>query len=94
MILAPKSLLAGVSCLAVVYGANFTAPRHGPENFLPVGAAIGTIPLIRTTNITQGFMLSADLPLVSLDFGHEVAGYPFFVADAVSGPAQVELKYS
>jgi len=89
-----RSLLVAVSCLTVVFGENYTTPRHGPKNFLPVGAAIGSLPTIKTTNITQGFMLSAESPLVTLDFGHEVAGIPFFVVDTMSGAAQVELKYS
>jgi hypothetical protein len=88
------SILAGLVCVPSVYGANLTTPRHGPKNFLPVGAAVGTLPAIKTTNMTQAFMLSAESPLVTLDFGHEVAGVPFFVVDAMSGPAQVELKYS
>ena len=94
MMLLLKSLLAGLGCLGVVFGENYTTPRHGPKNFLPIGAAVGSLPTIKTTNITQGFMLSTDSPLVTLDFGHEVAGIPFFVVDAMSGPAQVELKYS
>ena len=88
------NILVGLAWLPTVYGFNYTVPRHGPKNFLPVGAAVGTIPTIETTNVTQGYMLSASSPLVTLDFGHEVAGYPFFVVDAMSGPAQVELKYS
>ena len=87
-------ILAWLVCIPAVYGQNYTRPRHGPKVFLPVGAAMGTVPMIKTTNITQGFLLSADSPLVTLDFGHEVAGIPFFVVDAMSGPAQVELKYS
>lgn len=87
-------ILAGLVCVPAVLGENITAPRHGPKNFLPIGAAVGSLPTIKTTNITQGFMLSAESPLVTLDFGHEVAGFPFFVVDAMSGPTQVELKYS
>lgn len=94
MLLPLRSLLAGFSCLALVLGDNYTVPRHGQKNFLPVGAAVGSLPTIKTTNATQGFLLSGGSPLVTLDFGHEVAGYPFFVVDAMSGPAQVELKYS
>ena len=32
--------------------------------------------------------------MATLDFGYEVAGYPYFVVSSLTKPVQVELKYS
>ncbi|RYN99241.1 hypothetical protein AA0120_g2046 [Alternaria tenuissima] len=38
--------------------------------------------------------LSPSNPLVTLDYGTEVAGFPFFRVSAISGTVQIEAKYS
>jgi hypothetical protein len=42
------------------------------------------------TNLT----LSPSNPLVTLDYGTEVAGFPFFDVSALSGPVQIECKFT
>lgn len=38
--------------------------------------------------------MSADAPILTLDFGPEIAGIPFFDVSSLSGPAQIEVKYA
>jgi hypothetical protein len=61
--------------------------------FLPAGLALG-----RRASTSQGgfkpFHLDQQSPVATLDYGYEVAGYPFFDIKSVSGPAQIEVKYS
>ena len=38
--------------------------------------------------------LSPSSPVLTLDFGTEVAGFPFFEVTALSGPTQLEVKYA
>lgn len=33
-------------------------------------------------------------PVVTLDYGHEVAGFPYFQVSDVKGPVQIEVKYT
>ena len=39
-------------------------------------------------------ILSPSNPLATLDYGTEVAGFPFFHVSAISGTVQIEVKYS
>jgi len=39
-------------------------------------------------------ILSPANPLVTLDYGTEVAGFPFFYVSAIYGTVQIEVKYS
>lgn len=38
--------------------------------------------------------LSPSSPLVTLDYGTEVAGFPFFIVSSLSGIVQIEVKYT
>ncbi|KAK4899263.1 hypothetical protein LTR27_003495 [Elasticomyces elasticus] len=38
--------------------------------------------------------LSSSQPFLTLDYGTEQAGFPFFVVSSLSGPTQIEVKYS
>lgn len=40
------------------------------------------------------FSLNQTVPFATLDYGVEVAGYPSFEVKSVSGPVQIEVKYS
>jgi hypothetical protein len=40
------------------------------------------------------FTLSETHPVVILDYGNEVGGYPLFHAQSMSGPVQIEAKYT
>lgn len=38
--------------------------------------------------------MTPSTPIATLDYGSEVAGYPFFIASSVTGNVQIEIKYS
>ncbi|KAJ5632246.1 hypothetical protein N7490_008585 [Penicillium lividum] len=40
------------------------------------------------------FSLTLESPVATIDYGSEVAGYPFFEIESVEAPAQIEVKYS
>ncbi|KAJ5929675.1 hypothetical protein N7454_006625 [Penicillium verhagenii] len=40
------------------------------------------------------FILTLDTPVATVDYGSEVAGYPFFEIESVDAPAQIVVKYS
>ncbi|KAG7400313.1 hypothetical protein PHYBOEH_006253 [Phytophthora boehmeriae] len=61
----------------------------------PKKFALGTEPTLGTEAYSSGFTLTADQPMVTLDYDYEVAGLPYFVVSAVSNdPVDVEVKYS
>ncbi|KAK6076293.1 RhaA is able to hydrolyze alpha-1 [Seiridium cupressi] len=48
---------------------------------------------VDTGDVTT-FMLDSDSPLVTLDYGTERAGYPFFSVADVTHQVQIEVKFS
>lgn len=67
--------------------------------FSPVAYHVGTAPefsnLTAYDVATGSTQLSASQPVLTLDYGSEVAGWPFIEVESVlGGPAQVEFKYS
>ncbi|KAH8680488.1 Six-hairpin glycosidase-like protein [Ilyonectria robusta] len=86
-------------CLLSSSGQTF---ETGPQNtdrgsrqthFHPVGLALGSQPSINGGTFHQ-FSLNQSVPFATLDYGVEVAGYPSFEIKSVSGPVQIEVKYS
>ena len=69
------------------------ADLDSASSFYPVGLALGSQPSVCGQTF-QGFRLNQSFPLATLDYGHEVAGYPFFEVEAVTAPVQIEVKYS
>jgi hypothetical protein len=61
--------------------------------FEPVGLALGSQHSV-CGSVFESFRLNQSFPLATLDYGHEVAGYPFFEVESVHGHVQVEVKYS
>ncbi|CAG8020758.1 unnamed protein product [Penicillium salamii] len=55
--------------------------------------AIGQSPEISDTACCN-FTLTPDTPCATLDYAADVAGYPTFEISYLSGPAQIEVKYS
>ncbi|TGO59259.1 hypothetical protein BCON_0046g00020 [Botryotinia convoluta] len=49
-----------------------------------------TLPL----SIGARFELTPSTPVATLDYGHEVAGYPYYDVEFISGKVQIEVKYS
>ena len=65
------------------------------SNVLPVHYGIGTNPEINGLSpYPQAITLSPSNPLVTLDYGSEVLGIPILEISALSGPTQIELKYT
>ncbi|PPJ49815.1 hypothetical protein CBER1_03351 [Cercospora berteroae] len=63
---------------------------------LPVSYNLDTKPLldhgIKYTG--QSIVLSSDEPILTIDYGTEVADFPFFDIETLSAPTQVEVKYA
>ena len=64
--------------------------------YTPVAYALGSTPTSSLQNYSGSLLtLDASNPVLTLDYGAEVAGFPFVEVAAISGSAvQVELKYS
>ncbi|KPM42482.1 hypothetical protein AK830_g4039 [Neonectria ditissima] len=62
-------------------------------HFLPVELALGNSPSTHRRIYGQ-FHLNQSVRVATLDYGVEVAGYPFFKVESVTGPVQIEVKYS
>jgi hypothetical protein len=69
----------------VDYGS--IAPKSYLQQFAPSSSGLKP-----WTNAT--LILTPASPLVTLDYGTEVAGFPFFNVSALSGTVQIEVKYS
>jgi hypothetical protein len=66
-----------------------------PESFLPVSYALSTAPVetgFATHSTQRKYSLSKHAPVLTLDYGVDVAGFPYI--DIVSGTGQIELKYT
>ncbi|KFY52885.1 hypothetical protein V496_08090 [Pseudogymnoascus sp. VKM F-4515 (FW-2607)] len=75
-------------------GAGIDAPGR---SYTPVAYSIGTEPVINGLVKYAGGPLKLDAanPVVTLDYGANVAGFPFVEVSSVSASgAQIELKYS
>lgn len=59
----------------------------------PVGIRLVTEPTLLVLNISR-FELTPSTPVATLDYGHEVAGYPFYNVESINGKVQIEVKYS
>ncbi|KAK6598866.1 RhaA is able to hydrolyze alpha-1 [Botrytis cinerea] len=59
----------------------------------PVKIGLATEP---TLPLSSGgrFELTPSTPVATIDYGHEVAGYPFYDVEFISGKVQIEVKYS
>lgn len=66
-----------------------------PESFLPVSYALSTTPVdsgLAAYSTRRKYVLSKHSPVLTLDYGVDVAGFPY--VDIVSGTGQIELKYT
>jgi hypothetical protein len=77
-------------------------PRSGinarsQASYTPVDYGIGTAPIINglETYSRSEVTLNSSAPILTLDYGTEVAGFPYFEVTTLAGSAaQIELKYS
>lgn len=90
------------SVIALFSGVSNAVPSYSGKglknaSYTPVDFGVGTTPII---NGLQPFSsskvtLSPSAPVLTLDYGAEVAGFPYFEVTSLGGPAaQIELKYS
>ncbi|CZR62695.1 related to alpha-L-rhamnosidase A [Phialocephala subalpina] len=83
-------------CEFSIAGPFLANPRDASSSsttFGPVSLALGTGPLY-PTNSFRSFQLTSTQPVATLDYGHEVAGYPIFDIAAITGKVQIEVKYT
>jgi hypothetical protein len=69
----------------------------GQTSYVPVTYYLGNAPSIDGLQPYSGGDLTLNIssPVLALDYGTEVAGFPFVQVSSVSGPpSQIELKYS
>lgn len=67
------------------------------SSYTPVAFAVGTTPIIDglQTYSSNTVILNSSTPVLTLDYGAEVAGFPYFEVTSIEGSvAQIELKYS
>lgn len=91
-----------LSVIALLSGVSDAVSRYSGKGFnnvsyTPVDFGVGTTPIINGlqpfsySNVT----LTPSAPVLTLDYGAEVAGFPYFEVASLGGPAaQIELKYS
>lgn len=77
-------------------------PRPGVETrgqtlYTPVAFGVETSPIIDGLQAysSNTVTLNSSAPILTLDYGTEVAGFPYFEVTSIAGSAaQIELKYS
>ncbi|KAJ5097361.1 glycoside hydrolase family 78 protein [Penicillium angulare] len=74
-----------------------TVCNASKSNFSPQRYHVGTNPSISTEALRRGQSITLspeESPLLTLDYGSEVAGFPYFQVSQVDGPVQLEVKYT
>ncbi|KAL4175083.1 hypothetical protein KRP22_000056 [Phytophthora ramorum] len=90
-----RGLLSVVLALVATYASSSVEAGNDYGVFTPKKIAVGSAPTMGSGAYANGFTLTADDPIATLDYEYEVAGLPYFVASAVSNtPVDVEVKYS
>jgi hypothetical protein len=75
-------------------------PKVNPRSqtsYTPIAFGVGTAPIIDglQTYSSNQVTLNSAAPIITLDYGTEVAGFPYFeVTSLAASAAQIELKYS
>ncbi|CAI7634564.1 unnamed protein product [Penicillium pancosmium] len=66
------------------------------EAFLPESFAVGQSPLMQADNAyhANDIVLNSSFPVLTLDYGNEVGGFPFVEVESPSSAVQIQLKYS
>ncbi|KAH6671125.1 glycoside hydrolase family 78 protein [Halenospora varia] len=68
---------------------------NSQKSFTPKGIALGKAPSSNTAQAGSfQLQLTPSTPVATLDYGSEVAGYPFFNVASATGSVQIEIKYS
>jgi hypothetical protein len=95
-------VILGLTLGAKLSSANEVIPISGPPTrsqtlYTPNAFAVGNAPTIDgfKTYLGQKIRLDQSTPVLTLDYGADVAGFPYFEVSSFEGTsAQVELKYS
>jgi hypothetical protein len=70
---------------------------RGQTSYNPVAFGLGTAPILNglQTYSNNEFTLSSSSPVLTLDYGADVSGWPYFDVTSLDGTGvQIELKYS
>ncbi|KAI5206619.1 glycoside hydrolase family 78 protein [Aureobasidium subglaciale EXF-2481] len=68
-------------------------PLASCDKLYPAAIALGAATQHNTCSFAA-FTLNSSSPVATLDYGFEVAGYPFFQVAGFKGPVQIETRYS
>ncbi|TVY55629.1 hypothetical protein LSUE1_G009855, partial [Lachnellula suecica] len=84
-----------LSSVAQATSTPLLKPRT-QTTYTPVSFGVGTAPTIDNLQPYSriSVTLSSSSPVLTLDYGADVAGFPYFEITSLEGPTQVELKYS
>lgn len=93
-----KVIILGLGlCFAVEAIPGPAVKAQGSASYTPIAFGVGTGPIIDGLQTYSGSEVKLDIsaPILTLDYGADVAGYPYFEVTSLGGPAvQIELKYS
>ena len=97
-------VLAGLWCCCVgaplsPKGSRVLKDEHRYHSYgdvVPAKYAVGKASVLRSTTPYTGqkIVLSSENPLLTIDYGTETSGIPFFDIATLSGGSQIEVKYS
>jgi len=65
--------------------------QNSGDKFYPRGIALGSTTQEKTQHFAA-FTLNSKSPVATLDYGYEVAGYPFFSIASLTGKVQIETR--
>ncbi|KAG9558568.1 Six-hairpin glycosidase, partial [Aureobasidium melanogenum] len=82
-----------IALLAGLLWQALAIPLSGLNEFYPSSIAFGNATNDETHPFTT-FTLDKNTPVATLDYGYEVAGYPFFQVSSFQGKVQVESRYT
>jgi hypothetical protein len=95
---ASRSLIQGAVAFGLALSSIVHAAPAPGTSYTPVSFGVGTAPIIdglQAYSIDTKVTLNSSAPVLTLDYGAEVAGFPYFEVTALEGvSAQIELKYS
>lgn len=86
----------GLCCVADALPTS-TVNARSQTSYTPIAFGVGTAPIIDGLQTYSGneVTLNPSAPILTLDYGADVAGFPYFEVTTFTGPAvQIELKYS
>ncbi|KAF2164441.1 glycoside hydrolase family 78 protein [Zasmidium cellare ATCC 36951] len=88
-----------VTILATQALASQDDNQHNTRPYQPTAFHIGPTSPEAPSNfnayrVGSSLRLTPSSPVLTLDYGAEVAGFPYFTVQSLTGPTQVELKYS